>query len=234
MMSQDTIEKNAAWYVEQQLNFDRALISYRYKVIKPFFKKEIGLEMGSGDGVMTRLLKDDFTELDVVDGSQSLLDKIPDYPNVTKYRSFFEDFKPTRQYDTIIMEHIIEHLEKPVDVLKISQAWLKSGGVVIMGVPNAKSFHRLAAVKMGLLKSEYELNQRDKELGHYRVYDMASFCRDIESADYKIIHTGGVFFKPLSNKQIEETWTPQMMDAFYQLGHDFQENAAEIFVVASL
>lgn len=230
----DKIENLSDWYVKDQLNFDRILIFYRYKTIRDYFKKGIGLEMGSGDGVMTAMLKNDFEELDIVEGSSKLLDMIPNYQNVRKFCSLFEDFEPPRQYDTIIMEHILEHLEKPVDVLAKTKGWLKSQGVVIIGVPNAKSFHRLAAVKMGLLESEYQLNERDKALGHYRVYDWHSLKKDVESAGYKIQRQGGVFFKPLSNKQIEETWSPEMIEGFYQLGKDFQENAAEIFVVAAL
>ncbi|MCS6989732.1 MAG: class I SAM-dependent methyltransferase [Chloroherpetonaceae bacterium] len=230
----ERIERLADWYVKEQLNFDRVLISYRYQTIREYFKKGIGLEMGSGDGVMTAFLKDDFEELDVVEGSMKLLETIPNYPNVRKHCSLFEHFEPSRQYDTIIMEHILEHLEKPVEVLARTRLWLKPEGVVIIGVPNAKSFHRLAAVKMGLLESEYQLNERDKALGHYRVYDWDSIKKDVESAGYKVRHIGGIFFKPLSNKQIEETWTPEMIEGFYQLGKDFQENAAEIFVVATL
>jgi len=103
--------------------------------------------------------------------------------------------------------------------------------VLIVGVPNAKSFHRLAAVKMGLLKSEYELNNRDIELGHYRVYDILMLQNELINAGYKICYKGGVFFKPLSNKQIQDNWNAEMIEAFYELGKDFQENTAEIFVV---
>lgn len=230
----ERIESLSEWYVKDQLNFDRILISYRYQTIRDYFKKGIGLEMGSGDGVMTAMLKDHFEQLDIVEGSSSLLKIIPEYPNVKKYCALFEEFEPPQKYDTIIIEHVLEHLEKPIDVLIKTKSWLKPDGVAIIGVPNAKSFHRLAAVKMKLLRSEYELNERDKALGHYRVYDWDSLRQDIEQAGYKIKHQGGVFFKPVSNKQIEETWTPEMIEGFYQLGKDFQENAAEIFVVATL
>jgi len=228
------IELHSEWYLNDQLNFDRILISCRYKAIREFFKNGVGLEMGPADGVMTECLIRDFDELDIVDGSEQLLNIIPPYPNVKKYCSLFEEFIPTRQYNTIVMEHILEHIENPVEVLKKTKLWLKSDGVIVIGVPNAKSFHRLAAVKMDILKSEYSLNERDKQLGHYRVYDLDSLRKDIEDAGYHIRHTGGVFFKPVSNKQIEDSWTPQMIEGFFQLGKDFPENAAEIFVIATL
>ena len=38
--------------------------------------------------------------------------------------------------------------------------------------------------------------------------------------------------KPLSNAQIESQWTPQMLEAFFQLGERYPDIAAEIYVVA--
>ena len=51
-----------------------------------------------------------------------------------------------------------------------------------MGVPNGHSIHRLVAVKMGLLKDPCELNQRDKSLGHRRIYTPETLRKDIEAA----------------------------------------------------
>ena len=66
-------------------------------------------------------------------------------------------------------------------------------GICIVGVPNAKSFHRLAAVKMGLLKSEYDLNSRDLELGHYRIYDLELLKNHMDQAGFKIKFESGIF-----------------------------------------
>ncbi|MCX6248469.1 MAG: class I SAM-dependent methyltransferase [Bacteroidetes bacterium] len=233
MEKKEKIEMLSGWYFNDQLNFDRVLITCRYRTINKFFRKGIGLEMGPGDGVMTRYLITDFEQLDVVDGSEQLLNSIPAYPNIRKHCAFFEEFVPDRSFDTIIMEHILEHLEDPVKVLKRAASWLKPDGVLIAGVPNAKSFHRLAAVKMGLLVTEYELNDRDRALGHYRIYDTESLGADIVASGLHPSIQGGVFFKPVSNKQIEDTWTPEMIEGFYLLGATFPQNAAEIFVVAT-
>lgn len=227
------LDTHANYYFDIQLDFDRKLIEYRYNTIKNYFRGNIALEMGSADGVMTKWLKDDFSELDILEGSQKLLDNVPDYPNATKYCSWFEEFVPKRKYDTIIMEHILEHIENPVFVLSKVKNWLADDGVLIIGVPNAKSFHRLAAVKMGLLPTEYTLNDRDRIVGHYRVYDKESLAADAIKAGFKIIDSGGVFFKPVSNKQIDTTWTEEMIEGFYQLGKDFPDHAAEIFVIVA-
>lgn len=44
---------------------------------------------------------------------------------------------------------------------------------------------------------------------------------------------GGVFLKPLSNQQIEDHWSPQMIKGFYELGRDFPEFTADIYAVCT-
>jgi 2-polyprenyl-3-methyl-5-hydroxy-6-metoxy-1,4-benzoquinol methylase len=219
------------WYVEGQLDFDRKLIFYRYLTLREYINGPSGLELGSADGEMTKYLVNDFDYLTSVDGSKELLDLIPNYKNLTKMHSLFEDFKPAKKYNTIIMEHILEHVDEPVKIMQMAREWLEDKGVLLLGVPNANSIHRLAAVKMGLLTRPDELNARDYELGHQRVYSMDTFIADIVKADLKIIKKTGVFFKPLSNSQIEQYWTDDMINGFYELGKDFPDNAAELFVV---
>jgi 2-polyprenyl-3-methyl-5-hydroxy-6-metoxy-1,4-benzoquinol methylase len=167
----------------------------------------------------------------VVEGAADLLDVIPELPNLTKVHSLFEDFAPTERFDVVVMQHVLEHVEDPVGILRLAKAWLAPGGVIIAGVPNANSFHRLAAVKMGLLKDVHELNARDHEVGHRRVYAWDGVRRDLEAAGLAVQVLTGVFFKPLSNGQIDQYWTEQMIEGFYQLGKDFPENAAEIMAV---
>lgn len=226
-------EKNldGRWYVEGQLDFDRKLIHYRYKTIKPHIKGPYGLELGSAEGEMTQYLIGDFEHLTSVDGSKELLEMMPKYEHHTKVHSFFEDFQPHKKFNTIVMEHILEHVDNPIDIMKRAKEWLEDDGVMLLGVPNALSIHRLAAVKMGLLKTPDELNARDHQLGHQRVYSMDTFAKDIENAGLRIIEKGGVFFKPLSNGQIENNWNEKMIEGFYELGKDFPENAAELYVV---
>jgi 2-polyprenyl-3-methyl-5-hydroxy-6-metoxy-1,4-benzoquinol methylase len=131
------------------------------------------------------------------------------------------------------MEHIREHVEGPVELLARVRGWLKPRGRLLVGVPHGHSIHRLVAVKMGLLGDPCELNSRDHALGHRRVYTRATLSRDLEAGGLRIEELGGVFFKPLSNKQIQDHWTEEMINGFYELGKEFPENAAELYAVCS-
>jgi 2-polyprenyl-3-methyl-5-hydroxy-6-metoxy-1,4-benzoquinol methylase len=227
------VEGLSNWYLKEQLDFDKRLIRFRYRTLKPHIQGPYGLELGPAEGEMTQFLVADFEELTAVEGAADLLEQIPVHPRLVKVHSLFEEFRPNKLYNTIVMEHILEHVDDPVGLLKRATPWLAPGGKLLLGVPNASSIHRLAAVKMGLLGKPNDLNTRDVALGHRRVYSPATLRADIEEAGLKAIELGGVFFKPLSNKQIQDHWTEEMIEGFYELGKDFPEHAAEIYAVCA-
>jgi trans-aconitate methyltransferase len=231
MDEQQRVASVADWYLTNQLDFDKRLIRFRFETLRPHLTGGEGLELGPAEGQMTRLLLDHFTTLTVVDGSSALLAQIPESSRLIKVHALFEEFVPDRAFTTIVMEHILEHVDRPVDILKRARTWLAPGGRLLAGVPNGHSIHRLAAVKMGLLSEPCELNVRDRTLGHRRVYTPDTFKADLEAAGLRVVTRGGVFFKPLSNQQIENHWTEEMIRGFYELGNDFPELAAELYAV---
>ena len=192
-----------------------------------------GLELGPAEGEMSQFLANDFEKLTVVDGSGELLEKITPLPNLKKVHSLFEEFKPDGRYNTIIMEHILEHVDSPTELLIKVKDWLMPSGKILIGVPNGNSIHRLVAVKMGLLDHPCELNSRDHSLGHRRVYTPDTLRLDLQRAGLHLVEMGGVFFKPLSNSQIQDYWTEEMIQGFYELGKDFPDNAAELYAVCT-
>jgi 2-polyprenyl-3-methyl-5-hydroxy-6-metoxy-1,4-benzoquinol methylase len=129
------------------------------------------------------------------------------------------------------MNHVLEHIEDPVFVLKKLKNYLSENGRLLVGVPNANSLHRLAGVKMGLLTSVYELNERDKSLGHYRVYDESLLRKHLEESGFYIEHAGGIFLKFLSNKQIEEFLDEKILDAYYELSDLMPQFCALIYMI---
>jgi SAM-dependent methyltransferase len=228
------IKDLSEWYLQDQLDFDKCLIRFRYQTLKPHLQGPEGLELGPADGVMTHFLFPHFAHLTVVDGAAGLLARIPDMPNLVKVHALFEVYLPSRKFNTILMEHILEHVDEPVALLRRVRRWLAPGGKILAGVPNGHSIHRLVAVKMGLLKGPCDLNERDHALGHRRVYTQRDFRTDFESAGLRVVEMGGVFFKPLSNQQIQDHWTKEMIQGFYEMGKDFPEYAAELYAVCEL
>lgn len=227
----ERVESLSDWYLKEQLDFDKRLIRFRYETIKPKLVGSRGLELGPAEGEMTQFLINDFEQLTIVEGAADLLAQIPARANLIKIHALFEEFQPEHPFDSIILEHILEHVDDPVGLLSRVKNWLSPNGRLFLGVPNGNSIHRLVAVKMGLLDNPCQLNSRDHALGHRRVYTPETFRADIEKSGLKVLEMGGVYFKPLSNGQIQEHWTEEMIQGFYELGKDFPEHAAEIYAV---
>jgi len=227
----DRVELLSDWYLKEQLDFDKRLIRYRYETIRPKLVGKRGLELGPAEGEMTQFLVQDFEVLTIVEGSSDLLARIPEQANLIKVHALFENFEPEQAYDSIILEHVLEHVDNPVGLLVRVKTWLAPNGKLFLGVPNGNSIHRLVAVKMGLLDNPCQLNSRDIALGHRRVYTPKTFRTDIEKAGLSVLEMGGVYLKPLSNGQIQVNWSEEMIKGFYELGKDFPEFAAEIYAV---
>ena len=227
------LNDQARFYSDDFLGFDLRLIRSAFDRYSEFFKGDFCLEVGCSVGHMTKYLKDAFPHVTALDGSSEALDQMRDWPNVVKVHSMIEDYLPKEKYSTIVANHFLEHVSDPVAVLKMMRGMLVAGGVLIVGVPNAKSWHRLAAVKIGLLDSEYQLNGRDEILGHYRVYDRASLHEQVQLAGLSIKAEGGLLMKFLPNSMMIDL-SEEVILAYERLSYDYGDNGAEIFVVCTV
>jgi 2-polyprenyl-3-methyl-5-hydroxy-6-metoxy-1,4-benzoquinol methylase len=212
-----------------------ASIKYSFKVAERHLVGDSILEMGPAEGVMTELLVATGKKLTLVEGSGLFCDALRHrFPQANTIHALFEEFQQNELFDNIILGHVLEHVEDPVDILSRARQWLKPGvGRLFAAVPNARSLHRQAAVIMGLLKEEHELNEMDRHHGHRRVYDPESLRADFQRAGLHIDIFGGYWIKPLSNAQIEASWTPDMVEAFMELGERYPDIAGEIYAVAT-
>lgn len=193
------------------------------------------LELGPAEGVMTDILYPYYADYTVVDGADFFIDDLKmRYPDINAVTSLFENFSPGRKYKNIILGHVLEHVERPVDILGLCNNWLDKDGVIIAAVPNANSIHRQAAVDMGILSSVYELNETDIKNGHRRVYDIDMLKEHFVRAGFKIKHIGGYWLKPLSNGQIDDSWNEDIIKAFLHLGERYPDIAGEIYIVCTI
>lgn len=207
---------------------------YEYNTLKKYFIGDTALELGCADGAMTKLLVDEFKSITVIDGSNIAIERLNGYIKSDKLQtivSYFEDVELDLKFDVIFMGHILEHVDDPLFILDKFKNNLKKDGRIMITVPNAKSIHRLAAVKMGILESIYTLNDTDLKCGHKRVYDFEKLCNHIYGAGLILEKRDGYMLKFLSNKQIEESWDDALIRTYMEMGSDFLENAAEIVAI---
>ncbi len=214
---------------------NRNTILYSYKIFSRFLNKGSVLELGPAEGLMTEYLLKYDDQLTVIEGSSVFAEQLREkFPSLQIIQSLFEETEIDRQFDFIVLGHVLEHVADPVLLLKLLKKWLAPGGKVLCAVPNARSLHRQAAVAMGLLESVFSPSEKDVHHGHMRIYSPETFKADFTDAGYTIDHFGGYWLKPISDKQIEESWTQDMLTAFLKLGESYPEIAAEIYIVASL
>ncbi len=234
------LEKSACGYDSRIISGWEKLYKLKrarlYEELSRDFVGTAVLELGCADGEMTQYLVHDFERVVVVDGARQFLDQVAvrlgENAHVTYECALFEEFTPSEKYHSILMVHILEHLEDPVALLRRCREWLSPGGRVFVAVPNALSIHRRVGVHLGMLPRVDALNEQDVILGHRRVYKPDELHVHMQRAGYRVIRFGGVMLKPLANRDIERHWSPELIGAFFAVGEELPELCSEIYVVA--
>jgi 2-polyprenyl-3-methyl-5-hydroxy-6-metoxy-1,4-benzoquinol methylase len=219
-----------SWYARGS---NAASLRFSAELLRPYWKGSRCLELGPAEGLVTAALAQAFPDLTLVDGSAEFCALLRNrFPEARVIQTLFEEYRPDGHFDTIVLGHVLEHVDDPVGLLGAVRSWLGPDGVVTAVVPNANSLHRQAAVLMGLLSDIHELNETDRHHAHRRVYDPEGFRNDFLTAGLTVEEFGGYWLKPLSMAQIDSTWTPIMIDAFMRLGQLHPNIAAEMYIIA--
>lgn len=212
---------------------------YMLRSFTPFFKQGNLLELGSYKGDFTKRLLPFFDDVTCVEASdtaigiakQSMGDKV-DIIN-----SVFEDVSLLKQYDNIVLTHVLEHVDDPVLVLRrVNNEWLSKDGRLFLVCPNANAPSRQIAVKMGLISHNSAITQAEKEHGHKITYTLDTLERDVKASGLRVIHRSGIFFKALANFQWDrllqtDIISKEYLDGCYELGQHYPDLCSSIFFV---
>ena len=125
------------------------------------------LELGCGKGLWTKVLSERYDKVDIVDGSDELLEKVraeneSRRADIAIHHALVEDFVADSHshWDHIYLTFLLEHLDNPVAVLKGIHRLLDDGGQLFIAVPNALSVHRMVALRMGMIDRADELEDK--------------------------------------------------------------------------
>ncbi len=211
-------------------------IEYSKKLVFPYLKNSSSiLEIGPAEGYLSEFLAENSSRYEIVEPSKIFAKDLTNrFPQSIVNCCMIEDFNTKEKYDFILLSHVLEHVIDPVYVLRLCQNFMKENSTLFCIVPNSHSIHRQAAVQMGLLDKEDQLNESDIMHGHKRVYDMSLLNNHFLDADFNILSSGGYWLKPLSNSQIEKSWSDEMLSAFMTLGESYPDISAEIYVASCL
>ncbi|MGK7651078.1 class I SAM-dependent methyltransferase [Roseovarius sp. B08] len=212
-----------------------ATIRYSFDIFRRFMKDDDKiLEMGPAEGTMTKQLIEAGCDIECLEGSPEFAEILRSkFPDLKVHVALFEDWECEPTYDVILLGHVLEHVDNPPAILSRAKNWLRPGGQIVCSVPNCRSLHRQAAVIMGLMETEQDMSEKDVHHGHRRVYSPETLRADFTKAGMTVDFFGGYWMKPISDGQIEEQWTPEMLEAFMKLGERYPDIAAELVIVAS-
>lgn len=201
-----------------------------------------GLQLGYAEGVDTALFAPLLQHLDVVEGNRAFFDAgcADALPDVSMHHNLFETFLPKVEnaYDAVFVVYVLEHVEDPVQLLRLARASLKNKGLLFVVVPNAYALSRQLALHMGLLPSLTDLTPRDIEHGHRRVYDRNALAAHLKSAGLHLVAQGGVMLKILADFQLDQLLQQGILgdaqvDGLYSLGHEYPDLCGSLYAVCA-
>jgi 2-polyprenyl-3-methyl-5-hydroxy-6-metoxy-1,4-benzoquinol methylase len=219
-------------------DFDYVHREYMVEALSPFFNGGAALELGCYKGEFTRLIAARFDDVTVVEAGSELIEearaKVP--ATVAFIHSTFEAVTLDRRFDAIFLVHTLEHLDDAVAVLSRARGWLSEGGRLFVVVPNANAPSRQIAVHMGLISHNDAVTAGEYAHGHRRTYALDTLERDARAADLRVLHRGGVLFKPLANFQLDQALNAgiisrEFIEGCYRLGMVYPDLCASVFVV---
>ncbi|WP_333655645.1 class I SAM-dependent methyltransferase [Dissulfurispira sp.] len=106
------------------------------------------LDVGCGNGGYLLSLKslgwDACTQIYGIDFPNEALEHLKEHEHINIIEGNFLDTNlPENFFDIITLRHVLEHLNDPASALKKAFAILKPGGIILINVPNFKSFEAL-------------------------------------------------------------------------------------------
>ena len=221
-------------------NFDFDVMHrFMLQSFEPFFRKGSCLELGSFKGDFTRRLTPVFTDITCVEASdEAIIIAKNEFGSKVKFiHSLFENASLPEKYDNIILTHVLEHLDNPVNVMKrINAEWLSDTGRFFLVCPNANAPSRQIAVKMGLITHNSAITPAEAAHGHRITYTLDTLERDAKAAGLKVVYRNGIFFKALANFQWDrllntDIISKEYLNGCYELGQLYPDLCSSIFLM---
>ncbi len=138
-------------------------------------------------------------------------------------------------YDLILLTSLLHEIPDSLGLLQAITHLCDSDTVVHINVPNAKSFHRLLAVEMGLIESPYLKSATQQTMQQSHTFDLASLTALVHEAGFKVLESGSFFIKPFTHAQMADLQgngllTPQILDGLYNMSQHLPENGSELYM----
>lgn len=153
--------------------------NFQYSIIKEYIGEKI-LEIGTGDKTFTQQILDNKGgKFDVlsIEPSDTLVrlhegkNHFPSNFNFQKLDLFDMGSDYSSKFDTVLMIHVLEHIEKDAEAINHLHSLLKDGGYLLIQVP----------------AYQWLFSDHDKMIGHFRRYSKKSLQGKIDTSRFEIV-----------------------------------------------
>ena len=144
----------------------------RFSKISNFVEGKEILDIGSSEGNIHKMLKENFRDKNIssMDNSGK-----PDFKV-----DLDNPIKINKKFDTIIAGEILEHVKSPIDFLEYCKSLLKNGGRLIITTPNA--------IGLQYIKDPSWCVNYDDYRGHSQTFTLPMLNKNFQELGFKVIH----------------------------------------------
>lgn len=146
-----------------------------------------------------------------------------------------EEVLKDESFDFIIVSSLLHEIPNQKDFLKTLHNISNPETVIHINVPNARSFHRLLAVEMGLIDTVFEMSSSNIQFQQHQVFDIDTLISVTENSGFEVVDSGSYSFKPFTHSQMQkmidtESITEKMLNGFFKMEKHIPGVGSEIFV----
>lgn len=211
--------------------FEEELLVYRHQIAVGMLEKLNArniIEVGCG----LRPLFDYFDQFDRL----TIVEPSPAFAQYAKDRAprntvvFNEHLSIDTDYskeppDAILLSSLLHEVEHPETLLETVARLASNETVIHVSVPNAHSFHRQLALKMGIINSLTEKSERQTRFQQHSTFTVESLTSLVESTGYKVLEIGTFFIKPFTHEQMQRILDQKIIDSRVLMGLNAMSDA---------
>jgi SAM-dependent methyltransferase len=137
--------------------------------------------------------------------------------------------------DFIAVSSLLHEVPDPHALLSAVHNAMADDTVTHFNVPNMRSFHRLLAVEMGLMRDVFEPSDMERRFQRRTRYDLASLRAIVEGAGFRVVRSGTYFVKPFTHAQMQAMMAggiidQRVLDGLDAMTRHLPDMGAEAFV----
>jgi 2-polyprenyl-3-methyl-5-hydroxy-6-metoxy-1,4-benzoquinol methylase len=139
------------------------------------------------------------------------------------------------RYDFIVLSSLLHEIRDTETLLDATARLCDPTTIVHINVPNARSFHRLLALEMGIIGDLFEKSATQQRMQQSHTFDVDSLATLVSQSGFQVVEQGSFFLKPFTHAQMASLQaagliTDLMLDGLYNLSKYFPDNGSEIFM----